>query len=269
MTVQTLPHDWMALLITVFALGLKHGMDPDHLATIDGLTRFNAASRPCLSRWSGFLFSLGHGAVVMVIAIAVGIPAKGLTMPEWLDGFGTSISILFLLALGAVNLHGVWQAPPNQVVAMRGLKGRWLGRLTQTSHPLLIAGVGALFAISFDTISQAALFSLTASAIAGWLFSLLLGFVFTLGMMVTDGMNGLWVARLLRSADLRARVASRVMGLSVGGLSLLVGALALTKFISPVAASHFEGQQLLFGSLVISIVAMSFLLALRLSRLPH
>ena len=33
-----------------FLLGLKHGLDPDHLAAIDGLTRFNAARRPRLAR---------------------------------------------------------------------------------------------------------------------------------------------------------------------------------------------------------------------------
>ena len=37
-----LPTEWTALCALVFLLGLKHGFDADHLATIDGLTRFNA-----------------------------------------------------------------------------------------------------------------------------------------------------------------------------------------------------------------------------------
>ena len=32
------------LVALAFVLGLKHGMDADHLATIDGLTRCNAAA---------------------------------------------------------------------------------------------------------------------------------------------------------------------------------------------------------------------------------
>ena len=48
-----LPHDGVALIMVVFILGLQHGLDPDHIATIDGLTRFNAELRPRLSRWSG------------------------------------------------------------------------------------------------------------------------------------------------------------------------------------------------------------------------
>ena len=43
---ETMPHDWLGLVLIVFILGLKHGMDPDHIATIDGLNRFNAQKRP-------------------------------------------------------------------------------------------------------------------------------------------------------------------------------------------------------------------------------
>ena len=68
---QALPTHWLALVGVVFMLGLKHGVDPDHLAAIDGLTRFNAGRRPLLSRWSGLLFSAGHGVVVTAVAIFV------------------------------------------------------------------------------------------------------------------------------------------------------------------------------------------------------
>jgi high-affinity nickel-transport protein len=69
---------------------------------------------------------------------------------------------------------------------------------------VLIAAVGAAFALSFDTISQAVLFSITGSHLAGWLFAATLGLVFTAGMIATDALNGLWVSRLLR-APTRAR----------------------------------------------------------------
>ena len=66
-----LPHDGVALIMVVFMLGLQHGLDPDHIATIDGLTRFNAQLRPHVSRWSGILFSLGHGIIVTLVAAMV------------------------------------------------------------------------------------------------------------------------------------------------------------------------------------------------------
>src|SRR3954467_5884766 len=68
---ETLPTHWLALVGVVFMLGLKHGVDPDPLAAIDGLPRFNAGRRPLLSRWSGLLFSAGHGVVVTTVAIVV------------------------------------------------------------------------------------------------------------------------------------------------------------------------------------------------------
>lgn len=264
---ENLPHDWLALLALVFVLGLKHGLDPDHLATIDGLTRFNAANhKPRLSRWSGLLFSLGHGAVVMAVAALVGVVARRWEIPAWIEDLGAWISILFLLALGAVNLAAVFRAAPGQVVGLVGLKGRWLGKLSQASHPVLIACVGALFALSFDTLSQTALFSLTASSMAGWLFSAALGMVFMLGMITTDGLNGLWVSRLLSKADARAQIASRVMGLAVGGLSILVGLFGIAKYFLPAVAARSEGHEMLMGMAVIATVALSFYTALRLTR---
>jgi high-affinity nickel-transport protein len=58
-----------------------------------------------------------------------------------------------------------------------GLKGRWLGRLARVSDPLGVAMVGALFALSFDTVSQAALFAVAGVQAAagsmrrGWAWS--------------------------------------------------------------------------------------------------
>src|SRR5437868_3046181 len=97
---QTLPTHWLSLVAVVFLLGLKHGLDPDHLAAIDGLTRFNAVSRPRLSRWSGLLFSAGHGVVVTAIAVAVATVASEWRAPVWLEDAGAWISIAFLTLLG-------------------------------------------------------------------------------------------------------------------------------------------------------------------------
>jgi len=106
-----LPNDWLALLAVVYALGLKHGMDPDHLATIDGIARNNAARSPRLARWSGFLFSAGHGAIVILVAIGVSLAARSWQAPQWLDTLGASISIFVLYALGLLNLYGVLATP--------------------------------------------------------------------------------------------------------------------------------------------------------------
>ena len=165
---DTLPSDWLSLLILTFVLGMKHGFDADHLATIDGLTRFNARQRPVLARYCGAWFSLGHGAIVTLIALAVATLAGQWAVPEWFGVLGAVISIFFLLALGGLNLAAVLRAGPDEVVQPVGLKGRLLGGLRRASHPLPVALVGALFALSFDTLSQAAFFALTATRFGGW-----------------------------------------------------------------------------------------------------
>jgi hypothetical protein len=45
------PADWTALCALVFVLGLKHALDADHLAAIDGMTRLNAAAGRRLASW--------------------------------------------------------------------------------------------------------------------------------------------------------------------------------------------------------------------------
>ncbi len=260
--------DWISLLILTFVLGMKHGFDADHLATIDGLTRYNARLRPGLARYCGTFFSLGHGAVVLAIALGVAGIASQWEVPEWFGIVGAVISITFLIALGSLNLVAVLRAGPDEVVQPVGLKGRLLGNLRHASHPALIALVGALFALSFDTLSQAAFFALTATQFGGWQHALALALLFMLGMLLTDGINGLWIARLIARADQVALVASRVMGLVVSGVSLLVAGFGVAKLLSPAVDAWSEGKELIFGFALVAIIAISFVAAVRLTRQP-
>jgi high-affinity nickel-transport protein len=237
-------------------------MDADHLATIDGLTRFNsAAGRLRLARMCGFLFSLGHGAVVCIVAVAAGMLFHHASVPSWMDDVGAWVSAFFLLLLGVLNLYAVFSTPSHEMVQMVGFKGRWLSSLKSASHPALIALVGALFALSFDTLSQAAFFSVTATTYGGIAYALLLAISFMIGMMVTDAINGLWISHLLRRADATARTASRIMGLTVALLSLSVAGLSLSRQFMPEAAAWQEGRELLIGISVVVVVACSFLFA--------
>jgi len=267
---ESLPRDLYALSLLVFALGMKHGFDADHLATIDGLTRFNARAKPRLARFCGVLFSLGHGAVVVAIALFVSTLARQWQVPGWLENFGAWVSIFFLVGLGYVNLQAVLNSTPGQMVQPVGFKGRFLGplfgRLARATHPALVALVGALFALSFDTISQAALFALTATQFGGWQHALLLGLLFMLGMLVTDGINGLWISHLIHRADQIALLVSRVMSLTVAGVSLLVAAFGVMKMLLPTVDAWSEGKELFFSAAVVTVIAGSYLLAVRMTR---
>jgi high-affinity nickel-transport protein len=257
---QSLPSDWTNLAGVVLLLGLKHGFDADHLATIDGLTRCNARAGRAFARYCGALFSLGHGLVVLAIALAVGAASRSWQTPAWLEISGAWISIGFLTLLGVLNLHAVLVTDPRQVVAPVGLKGRLLGRLVAVEHPVLVLLVGALFALSFDTISQSALFALAATRFGGAEHVLTLGALFTAGMLATDALNGLWIARLIAKADALARIASRVMSLAVAAVSLLIATLTAVRYLSPAIDSWTEGRELWLGGGVVAVVTASALL---------
>lgn len=263
---MTLPADGIGLALLVFALGVKHGLDPDHLATIDGLTRFNAQSRPRLARWSGCLFSFGHGVVVTLVAGVVALFMSDAQVPGWLERVGTAISIVFLAALGWANLRAVARTPAGLPVRAIGFKGRWLGKLCETSHPVLIASVGAAFAISFDTWSQAALFSLAAMHVSGWVLSVALGVIFTAGMLLADGVNGIWVARMLERADRRAARASRIMSVVIGLLSLGAAALGAARYFSPAIAQMSDAAGVSAGLAVVVLLCLSYVAAMRRAR---
>ncbi|MCA0187062.1 MAG: nickel transporter [Proteobacteria bacterium] len=263
---HALPADPVTLVLLVFMLGVKHGFDADHLATIDGLTRCNLLARPRLARLCGTLFSLGHGAVVVAVAVSVSLLPREWVVPEWLETSGAWISIGFLALLGVLNIGAVLRADPHDLVHPVGLKGRWFGRLARIAHPAGVALVGALFALSFDTLSQAALFAMAGVQAGGWQSAAQLGLVFMAGMLLADGLNGLWIARLIARADEVARLASRIMALAVGCMSLLVAAYGLARITWPAVEAWGEGKELLLGCGVIAGILASFLAAMRFAR---
>lgn len=263
---ESLPQDWPALALLVFGLGLKHGFDADHLATIDGLVRANARLRPRLARRCGVLFSLGHGGVVLAIGCLVSLLAGHWAVPEWLETFGVLSSVLCLFVLGLANFRAVLRAPADRPVPLVGVKGRWLGGWRAAGRPSLIVLIGALFALSFDTLSQAALFGMAARHQGGGWPILGLAGLFTSGMLVADGLNGLWVAHLVDRADRMALLASRCMSLTIAGLSLAVAALVTAGHCFPGIDARLARQEWLQGPAVVAVTAAGFLLARALVR---
>lgn len=76
-----------------------------------------------------------------------------------------------------------------------------------------------------------ALFSLLASLLSGWLLSGVLGIFFMLGMMISDGINGLLVSTLIQRADGISVVVSRGLGLTIGMFSLGIGFISLFEIL--------------------------------------
>ena len=204
-----------ALLTLAVALGLRHGVDPDHLAVIDGLSRV----RP--SRWNGVLFAIGHGLLVTLLAVGVGgLLARSIgPYAPWL-----------LILLGAINL---WRLRKPVTHRHRGFS-----RIARSS-PLLL---GILFGAGFETASQ-----LSALVLAADINPWLLGLMFSAGMMLVDGMDGYLASRTQSQAiagGRRALRASRSLGIFVvvfsfglGGAELLQ--LDIDRFALPLGCVLF------------------------------
>jgi high-affinity nickel-transport protein len=259
-------NEWAALATLATFLGARHGFDADHLVTIDGLTRYNAVEAPGLARWCGVLFSLGHGAVVMAVAVGAGLAAARWQVPEWLEQTGAWISIGFLTLLGAANLAAVVCTPRHEVVRTFGLKGALFARLQRTRNPWLIGSIGALFALSFDTLSQAALFAVAAMQFGGVVPAATLAACFVAGMLAADGANGAWIAALIRRADRRERIASRIFGAAIASLCLVVAAIGAGKVAVTDVDAWLDGRELALGVAVIAIVALCYAVAVRWPR---
>lgn len=261
-----LPASWTALCVLAVMLGARHGLDADHLATVDGLTRYNARANPWLARRAGTLFSLGHGVIVMLVALIAATVSTGWQTPGWLEVSGVTVSVVFLFGLAFLNVRAVLVTHPDHVVAPVGFKGRLLGRFLTVRRAWAVAAVGMLFALSFDTISQAALFALAAGRFGGVADALLVAGLFVLGMLVVDGINGLWISRLVRRADRTAVIASRVMALTVAGISFAVGVFTVSKMFAPAIHAWGESHELAIGGAVVASVLLSFGLAMASAR---
>jgi len=155
--------------------------------------------------------------------LSAGWRTPGWRTPGWLELTGAAVSVLFLFGVAFVNVHAVPTSAPNAVVAPAGLKARLLGLVLTVRRPWAITAVGMLFALSFDTVSQADLFALAAGRFGCVSQAMFVAGPFVLGMLAVDGINGAWISALIRRADRTAVIASRVMALAVAAISLAVG----------------------------------------------
>ena len=187
---------YLSEILLLFVLGLRHGLDPDHIAVIDNLTLRFLEHRPRLAGWVGTLFALGHGLVVTVLAVLVSWLAPTTALPAWLLACMEWVPTVLLVVIGFLNLAALHRpAAPYRPVGWRHhlLPARWQRSL----HPAGVVLTGVLFATVFDTATQAAAWGYVATGRGGWPAALLLGVVFTLGMVLTDTLDCRLVCRLL------------------------------------------------------------------------
>jgi len=181
---------------TVFALGLRHGADPDHLAAIDNMTRNSVERRPRLSRFIGTMFAGGHSVMVLAIAAIVGyLGVRFASHAPLVETIGTIVSITVLLFIAVLNVR---QLTASQTDRVMGAKTRLLPAfMRDAASPWVAIPVGLLFGFGFETSSQVAAYAIAFAADAGVAGALLVGSMFCAGMACTDTLDSLFVHRLV------------------------------------------------------------------------
>lgn len=240
----------VGLGITAYTLGMRHAFDVDHIAAVDNVTRKLLADpnrgRPLSV---GFWFSLGHSSVVfgLCVLLALGVRAlsgevsdESSTLQQTTGVIGTSVSGVFLLAIGAINaivLVGILrvardlrsgaydEADLERQLNNRGLLNRLLGRFTRSVRkPRHMYPVGLLFGLGFDTATEVSLLVLAAGAASlqvPWYALLVLPILFTAGMCLFDTVDGAFMGLAYDWAFLKP-VRKVYYNLTVTGLSVLV-----------------------------------------------
>ncbi len=210
--------DYPVLLGTAllaYSFGLRHAVDPDHIAAIDNVTRklMQEGKRPVSV---GFFFSFGHSSVVLLLSI--GLATTTSVLQSQFSGFreiggviGTSISAFFLFAIAGANilvLCGVWRSfraakrgEPIIEEDLEVLLSRlgFMSRILQRFFRLIARSwhmypLGFLFGLGFETATEVAVLGLSAaSANDGMPVWSILVFpaLFSAGMVLVDTLDGI------------------------------------------------------------------------------
>lgn len=247
-------------------LGLRHGLDPDHVAVIDNLTFRAADERPRLAPWVGSLFAIGHSLSVAAVAIGVALFAPKLAFPPWASDLADGAIIALLVLVGALNLAALRR--PETYVPV-GWRLALVPRVLRGgSHPLSVIGVGVVFGLVFDTATQAAAWGLAAASTAGVAGAALVAAVFAAGMILTDTADSQIVAALLRRGGdpevvrrYRRGVGWMIVGLSFGMAAYILA----TRYVGQAA----ELPDTLFTALGLAMAGTVVVAALLLRRLER
>ncbi len=293
----------MALL--AYGLGLRHAVDPDHIAAIDNVTRklMQDGRQPLTV---GLFFALGHSTIVIVACVVIAFISSALSSRMGvLQGYGaiigTSISVLFLLTIALMNiviLRGVFRTfrrvraggrydeeDLDLLLARGGIMARLFRPLfAMIRTPWLMYPLGLLFGLGFDTATEVALLGMSAESVSqGLPFASVLIFplLFTAGMTLIDTSDGVlmlgaygWAfLKPLRKVyyNLTITSASVLVALLVGGieaLGLLRQQFGLTGGVwnfSAVLDGVFDN----LGYLIIGIFTVCWLISIAVYRLKN
>jgi len=224
MTSQALDPSLLTSLALIGTMGFRHGFDADHIAVVDGMTRSRQLHHSYwTSRLVGLQFAFGHSATILLASLV--LYGQSVRLPGWLDGLGLFISSSFLLVIALTNLQHAWR-PASATAPVGGVAAALLRVTGRNLHPAL---VGMAFAISFDSLAQAAFFASRGRELSGFGAVALMAAAFGVGMMLADATNGALLNWCASRSDGLARQASRFSSAFIASIALLTLAAGMLR----------------------------------------
>jgi high-affinity nickel-transport protein len=245
----------LGLAPVAYGFGLRHAVDPDHIAAIDNTTRklMQDGKRPV---GVGFFFSLGHSTVVFALSVLIALSAayvkQNLPNMRSVGGLiGTAVSGGFLLIIATINLivlidvYRTWRQVAkggtyddqtlDDYLNNRGLLARlFRPMLKVVTNSWNMYPIGILFGLGFDTASEVGILGMSGMAGAGGMpvwFILLLPLLFVAGMSLIDTTDGVvmlaaygWAyIRPVRKLyyNMNITLISVIIALFIGGIEVL------------------------------------------------
>jgi nickel/cobalt transporter (NiCoT) family protein len=281
----------LSTCVLAYGLGLRHGVDADHIAAIDNVTRklMGQGQRPV---GAGLFFALGHSSVVVVAALVIAAAADFVSQIDRFKGvsgiFATGVSAVFLFIIAALNLvilRSVYDAfrrvkngepyvegDLNILLSGRGLLVRVfrpLFRLVNRSWHMVL--LGFLFGLGFDTATEVSLLGISASQGAhGFALASIMVFpgLFAAGMALVDTTDGVlmvsaysWAfVKPLRKLyyNLTVTLVSALVAIVIGGAEVL-GLIADRFGLEGPFWSLAKNATAQLGFLVIAVFALAWL----------
>lgn len=229
------------LIMMALLLGLRHGIDWDHIVAISDITSSVEEKRKGLLL--GLLYILGHASVIIILGILS--VALGVTLPGWVDSVmervvGVTLVILGIWLLVSIMVHGHSFKMKSgriflieQSIRLYNLIHDMIPHAHKHKEVNLMDGldkrtayiIGIIHGIGAETPTQVLLF-VSAAGVGRGLVGITLVIVFVLGLMMANffisylSLKGFEVVE--KKSNLRL-----VLGTITGVISLVVGILFL------------------------------------------
>jgi high-affinity nickel-transport protein len=218
--------------VTAFVLGVRHGLDWDHLSAIADLVGA-PSQRTRRSLGLALWYCIGHGSVIVLLGTLVGL--LGVRLPGGLDRVFEVVVGLTLIGLGVLVLVQVARQRCNYRFTSRWrllldlLRRVWLRRRGAVNWDRPGDGIstraafaiGVLHGTGAETPTQVVLFA-TAAASGSTTGALIVLLAFVTGLVVSDlGVALVWLSGRLGSA--RVPFGQVALGVLTGVASIGVG----------------------------------------------